>query len=45
MVERGLSIDEVPESMSGSSGLFFFFKIVLVGSRKCSQVIVPGSRD
>ena len=33
MVERGLCIDEVPESMPGSSSFFFFLKIVLVGSR------------
>ena len=45
MVERVLCIDEVPESMPGSSSFFFFFKIVLVGSRSCSQVIVPGSGD
>ena len=43
MVERVLCIDEVPESVPGSFSFFFFFKIVLVRSRSCSQVIVPGS--
>ena len=44
-VERVLCIDEAPESMPGSSSFFCFFKIVLVGSRSWSQVIVTGSRD
>ena len=43
MVERMLCIHEVPGTMLGSSSFFFFFKIVIVGLRSCSQVIVPGS--
>ena len=45
MVERVLCMYEAPGSMSGSSSYFFFSKIVLVGSRSCSQVIVTGSGD
>ena len=45
MVERVLCMYETPGSMPGSSSYFFFFKIVLVGSRSCSQVIVTGSGD
>ena len=45
MVERVLYIHEVPVSMPGSSSFFFFFKIVLVESKSCSQVIVTGSGD
>ena len=33
MVERVLRMHEAPGSMPGSSSFFFFFKIVLVGSR------------
>ena len=45
MVERVLCMHEAPGSMRRSSSFFFFFKIVLVGSRSCSQVIVTGSGD
>ena len=45
MVERVLCMHEAPGSMPGSSSFFFFFKIVLVGLRSCSQVIVTGSVD
>ena len=45
MVERMLCKHEVQGSLLGSSSFFFFFKIVLVGSRSCSQVIVTGSGD
>ena len=45
MVERVLCMCEAPGSMPESSSYFFFFKIVLVGSRSCSQVIVTGSGD
>ena len=45
MVERVLSMHEVPGSMAGSSNILFFVKIVLVGLRSCSQVIVTGSGD
>ena len=45
MVERVLCMHEVPGSMAGSSSFFFFFKIVLVGSRSCSHFIVTGSGD
>ena len=40
MVERVLCMHKAPGSMPGSSSFFFFFKIVLVGSRSRSQVIV-----
>ena len=45
MVERVLCMHEAPGSMPGSSSFFFFFKIVLVGSKSRSQVIVTGSVD
>ena len=45
MVERVLGMHEVPGSIPGSSSFYFFFKIVLVGSKGCSQVIVTGSGD
>ena len=45
MVERVLFMHEAPGSMPGSSSFFSFFKIVLVGSRNWSQVIVTGSVD
>ena len=45
MVERVLCMHEVPGSMPGSSNFFFFFKIVLVGSKSFSEVIVTGSGD
>ena len=45
MVERVLCMHEVPRSMPGSSNFFFFFKIVLVGSKSFSEVIVTGSGD
>ena len=45
MVERVLCIYEVPGLIPGSSSFFFFFKVVFVGSRGCSQVIVTGSGD
>ena len=45
MVERVLCMHEAPGSMPGSSIFFFFFKIVLVGLRSCSQIIVTGSGD
>ena len=45
MVERVLCMHEALGSMPGSSSFFSFFKIVLVGSRSCSQVIVTGSGD
>ena len=45
MVERVLFMYEATGSMPGFSSYFFFFKIVLVGSRSCSQVIVTGSGD
>ena len=45
MVECVLCIHEVPGSMPGSSSFFLFFKIVLVESKSCSQVIVTGSGD
>ena len=45
MVERVLCMHEAPGSIPGSSSFYFFFKIVLVGSRGCSQVIVTGTGD
>ena len=45
MVERVLCMHEAPGSMPGSSSFFFFFKIVKVESKSCSQVIVTGSGD
>ena len=45
MVERVLGMHEVPGSIPGSSTFYFFFKIVLVGSRGCSQVFVTRSVD
>ena len=45
MVERVFCMHEVPRLMPGSSSSFFFFKIVLVGLRSSSQVIVTGSGD
>ena len=43
MAESVLCIQEAPGSMPGSSSFFFFLKIVLVGSRSCSEVILTGS--
>ena len=34
MVERVLGMHEVPGSIPGSSSFYFFFKIVLVGSKR-----------
>ena len=45
MVERVLSMHEVPGSMPGSSSSFLMFKIVLVESDGLPQVIVTGSGD
>ena len=45
MVERVLCKDEAPGSLPGSSSSFSFFKIVIVGSRNWSQIIVTGSGD
>ena len=45
MVECVLCMHEAPGSMPGSSSFFSFFKIVLVESKSCSQVIVTGSGD
>ena len=45
MVECVLGMHEVPGSIPGSSSFYFFFKIVLVGSKSCSQVIVTRSVD
>ena len=46
MVERVLCIYEVPWINALDSPVsFFFYKVVLVGSRSCSQVIVTGSGD
>ena len=45
MVECVLGMHEVPGSIPGSSSFYFFFKIVLVGSKGCSQVIVTRSVD
>ena len=45
MVERVLSMHEVPGSMPGSASFFLMFKIVLVESDGLSQVIITGSGD
>ena len=45
MVERVLCMLEVPGLIPGFSSFFFFFKISLVESRGCSEVIVTGSGD
>ena len=45
MVERVLCMHEAPGSMPESSIFFFFFKIVLVGLRSCSRIIVTGSES
>ena len=45
MVERVLSMHEVPGSMLGSSSSFLMFKIVLVESDGLSQIIITGSGD
>ena len=45
MVEHVLCMHEAPGSMPGSSSFYFFLKILLVRSRSCLQVIVPGSGD
>ena len=45
MVERVLSMDEVPGSVPGSSSSFLIIKILVVESDGLSQVIITGSGD